>query len=481
MKTKCFNAWVLSALLVVFTVFPQKPAQAFIPFIGIGIAAYGSGGTLLSANLLSSVATALLGGSIVALAITPTPLANGEALPSYALPIRIPTTTSAPVTAAVFPPPPAPATVTPLTQAGYRFGTSTGPTSAIYTTPYSYCQAALAASGLAGSGGFCLEVHPLYPSAPDGSSLTCALNSTKACRVAYPGNPTKWFDFMYYTAPSCSGGYSASGSECTLSNPSAVTADAKVDMQRGSTAYSTADKDAPISSNSRVSAGKVEAWGNDANGNPVVVTAGVDANGHSTLGVQKQTKSQDGQTLIKSDNYVINKDTGLVTSVASGTRTGSIAINADTSVPTVSTGSAVQAIPGVEAGAVPGTGTGTGTGTGEPIAFPSDYARAGEAANAATQVKTSVDAITTKLTDTQTVDDPTIPDYPDVWASTFDGITGWHLPSHTSECPTGSFVFNNQIFTIDAHCQLISNYFGALSAAMNVVWFVLAFAVVMGA
>lgn len=125
--------------------------------------------------------------------------------------------------------------------------------------------------------------------------------------------------------------------------------------------------------------------------------------------------------------------------------------------------------------------SGLNGGSGNTITFPDDYARQGTLQS----VDSGVSTLHKDLTDTSNVDDPTIPDQSrfaeSFFSGTFDGLKGWSLPGHVSQCPTGSFVWNSTSYTIDAHCQLVNDHFNALQAAMAVVWSLLALFIVLKA
>jgi len=129
--------------------------------------------------------------------------------------------------------------------------------------------------------------------------------------------------------------------------------------------------------------------------------------------------------------------------------------------------------PGTVAAYDPATSTGTGTDTGS-VVFPSDYARAGEAAQAANTIKTSVDQLKDRLTDSAAVADPEAPQYTNHWGDTFTGLLSWSLPAHTSTCPVATFDAFERTFRMDSHCQLAADYWETLRVAMVVVWVILA-------
>lgn len=125
--------------------------------------------------------------------------------------------------------------------------------------------------------------------------------------------------------------------------------------------------------------------------------------------------------------------------------------------------------------------------TAEPVAptkeivFPSDYARQGEAQQAADSINVKLDKM---LEASPAPVDPTVPDpggYTD-FGTTFSSLLGWQLPGHTSQCPTAAFNTPwNTAYTIDSHCQLITNHWSALQAAMAVVWTIIALFIVLRA
>lgn len=144
----------------------------------------------------------------------------------------------------------------------------------------------------------------------------------------------------------------------------------------------------------------------------------------------------------------------------------------DSVVDAVAPGSLASYEPSVASGAVT-----------EPqsIVFPSDYARAGEALQAANAVKTSVDALKDRLADTSSLSDPEPPQYASHWGDTFTGLLSWSLPGHVSKCPVATFDAFDQTFRMDSHCQLAADYWEVLQVAMVVAWVALAFFIVMGA
>lgn len=119
------------------------------------------------------------------------------------------------------------------------------------------------------------------------------------------------------------------------------------------------------------------------------------------------------------------------------------------------------------------------------VVFPSDYARTNEAQSAADTVNVKLDTLHDDLTDPGTPNsDPTVPDngqYTD-FADTFSGLTGWSMPGHSSTCPIASFFSPwGTSYTFDSHCQLITDNWAVLQAAMTVVWTLAALFIVLKA
>ncbi len=120
-----------------------------------------------------------------------------------------------------------------------------------------------------------------------------------------------------------------------------------------------------------------------------------------------------------------------------------------------------------------GTDPGTDPGTGGQTQFPSDYARAGEAAAAAQNV---VDGLLSGELLT-----PEVPDTEMPWfGSTFDGV----LPTINTSgatCPVWQFDALGESFYIDHHCQLIVDFNALFYAIFTAFWTLLAFRTVLEA
>lgn len=129
--------------------------------------------------------------------------------------------------------------------------------------------------------------------------------------------------------------------------------------------------------------------------------------------------------------------------------------------------------------AIAGSGSGT-------VTFPSDYARAGEAVSAANVITAvlgpKLDAITATGVDPENPVQPAGSEFDQAFfQGTFTNLLGWQLPAHSSQCPTSSFTWHSNSYTIDSHCQLIANHFSVFSSVMAAVWTVLALFILLGA
>lgn len=126
--------------------------------------------------------------------------------------------------------------------------------------------------------------------------------------------------------------------------------------------------------------------------------------------------------------------------------------------------------------------------SGSTITFPNDYARAGEAAQAAQSSNTKLDTLHNDLSATTIVADPSVPVAGDMptWGDTFTNLLSWQLPAHSSTCPTPSMdvspVFGSgHILTMDSHCALMADNALIISSAMLVTYTLLALFLVMKA
>lgn len=449
-RNKRVISWVVSLVMLTTMVFPVRQSQAAIPLVGLAVAAVSNTGAVVSADLLVSGVTSLIGGAIAALALAPS---TADA------PMRVPLVSDKPTIDAAMPPPQVPLTADPVVQ-----------------KPSSRCGEILAQLGTAGNVNGCPVSTTYYSNGQSwyaGGYYGCGFNRVVSSQVCpelnrtFPDDGTYSF---YQAAPnsSCGAGYVSGAGGCVLENARAAASDNKADLVRSASGYSVDSAEADsLPAYARVNGGKVYAQGKNSSGQPVMIEYSVSPDGSKTY-ITHYTQSETAdQTTVRTQSITVDSATGTVTGATMGTATGSIspAASADV-VPTVSTGAAVT------------SSTSSG---GDSIVFPTDYARAGEAAAAANTVKTAVDGVKDRLSTTEVVSDPILPDWVDPWGASWSALKGWSLPGHTSTCPVGSFSWNNQEYLINAHCQLIADHWGVITAAMSVVWVVLSLFIVLGA
>lgn len=265
-----------------------------------------------------------------------------------------------------------------------------------------------------------------------------------------------WYTQTIYTCPS---GYTNTSGTCTLSDATLVQkpADGKTEIKRVANvlyvdARDTADGLPPGTTVTSDTVEFTDSYGDKW-------TYKINADGTSTSTQSKPRTDGSGKTDVQTTGY----------SAPNGT-TGAVEVTGASSQVFEGTGSLQSATP------VSSTN----------VNFPSDYSRAGEASTAAKSITDALGPKLDKITETGT--DPADPLQADnsvfnnaFFNGTFTNLTGWQLPSHTSTCPTSSFVFNGSSFTVNSHCQLIADHFTALQAVMVVVWTVLALFIVLGA
>lgn len=108
------------------------------------------------------------------------------------------------------------------------------------------------------------------------------------------------------------------------------------------------------------------------------------------------------------------------------------------------------------------------------INIPTDYARSGEAATAAT-------AITSKLSETEPTTDLVEPVLTNPLSSYFNPLRSWTPPSVNGQCPTGSFEWNNHTYGFDAMCTLFNDNLTLIRGAMGVIFSLSALVIVLRA
>lgn len=448
MNKKRFRALGLAVLFALSAVFPVRQANAIVPLIGLTVAAIGPGGTLLSADLLVSGVTALLGGSIVALAITPS---TADA------PMRVPLASDQATIDAVMPPP---AVASTSQQTSQRKWYGLGGTYS-YNSAGESCSVGYAAQG----------------------DTTCQCDENSGyCQVFYMGNYSTGYVVLSQMTVTCPAGYTASGDSCLLTSaPRAVQPDQKYDVPvpvsgAGYVAPSASQEADAMPAYAAFSGGKVYAQGKNSSGQPVMIEYAKNADGSKTY-ITHYTQTETGsQTQVTTQSITVDSATGAVASAGVGTAVGSIApATGAGAVPTVSTGAAVT------------SGTGSGS---QSLVLPTDYARTGEAGAAATTINTKLDTLHRDLTEKGAdIADPVAPEASAFSNAFFNGTFGnllaWRLPAHTSECPTVTFDYmmftSHQVHHMDAQCTIAEQIRPVLSVVMVVVWTVVALFVLLEA
>lgn len=276
----------------------------------------------------------------------------------------------------------------------------------------------------------------------------------------------------------CSAGYTNTAGVCNLTNARLAVQDGIADYQRAGTAFSKYAGD---------DASTVDPWLSQqtiTSSNDTLVISGMDtgqrpqkisvtntADGGSTITGITQKVDGAGATYTQTTVLTVNPS-GVVTAAATTSQAQQMTQNPSTKTWTISAAPASTYAPVATAGS-------------SAPAFPSDYARQGEAASAAASINAALGPKLDKLVEASAPPaDPLVPDmagYTD-FGSTFSTLLSWQLPGHISTCPTASFMTPWSVsYTINAHCQLILDHWSVLQAAMMVVWTIGALFVVLRA
>jgi hypothetical protein len=265
-------------------------------------------------------------------------------------------------------------------------------------------------------------------------------------------------------AQSCPSGYELSGGNCVVADPREAQPDGNIDYTRSGGSYSPASANDADGSVDIVgsSGGSIQASGYtpDETGAytvPTVITINSSGGGSgSEIIITRQVGGTVHQT-----TYGVS-GSGIVQSVTQGSAVGTVSVGSN------GVGS-VGSNPGVSD---PGGGSGL-----EPTQFPSDYATSGKQ-DLANLLLTD---IKDKLSNSESVSDPTPPESLPDFGDTFAPLLSWQLPGHSSQCPTGVFDWNGSTYTLDAHCQLVQDHWGMLQTVMAVVWTIAALWIVLRA
>lgn len=449
MNKKRFRAFGLAVVFALSVVFPVRQANALVPLVGLAVAAASNTGAIVTADLLTSGVTALIGGTIAALYLTPN---NAEA------PTRVALMSDQPTIDAVMPPPVNPGTVQANTTYMFCGGTMSAEgccsqNVSVQSQSWSSWGGSCSGGGVSGSGG----------------NMICSYS----CTDNY--GPRQFTTGMTGSAvQNCPSGSSWNGSTCTVTDTRQAVPDSKKDYIPSAAGFSSPDADS-VPSYVVPSEGAVYAKGTNSSGQPVMIKYAVSADGTKTY-VTHYTQSEDAaQTTVKTQSITVDTATGVVTAGTIGTAAGSISPGATAgSVPTVATGAAVT----------------SGSSNVQPLVLPTDYARAGEAASAASSINTKLDTLHRDLTEKGAdVADPVSPDAAAFssafFSGTFADLLSWRLPAHTSECPTVTFDYmmfsSHQVHHMDSQCTIAEQIRPVLSVVMVVVWTIVALFVLLEA
>lgn len=223
------------------------------------------------------------------------------------------------------------------------------------------------------------------PSVVSASQYFCTYSNYQYSNGAWSGNSgTEVFNTY---AASCPTGYSVSGSSCVVSSPTTVKypSDSVPTLQSGSAgkwAVNPQDTDALPSALSPLigTANPFVIQGLNSDGQLTQVTVTPTSPGGMTLQtMQQKSDPVTNQTMTQTDTYNITNG-GQITNATSTTNYGSITNQSSQTV--------------------------INNGTGAPVVFPTDYAKAGEAATAAGTTNAKLDILHTDIT--TAASDPTL-------------------------------------------------------------------------
>ena len=466
--SKSIRRWVVLFILplFVFSLYPQKKSNAIIPLVApIAIALLDAAGSVVTANALASVGTALLGGIAFGMIfMTPgdTSNVNGQ--------VRLPTTTAAGSTSAmtaIAPSAPSTASPTLMYQAYCTSGCGWGGTGFIFTDAISAANQACTNQGRGATGSL----------RNGGANWACAGGTYFNDTI-----------FVMGSANICPSGYTVSGSVCNLSNARAATPDRKADFQRSGVALSQYTGDdtgnlKPIVSTTTTANDTVTVSALDSStGLPRRISVQATADGGSKVLVQ--TQAVDGYGNSYTDNQAITVSAAGTITGASRTPTSQVlTVNTTTGGYDVAAAPAASATPA-------GSAAGSGTSNTTVINFPTDYARDATVASigtGVTQLHTDSQQLHTDLTSTSASApaDPAIKTTDDISGqlldNSFSSLKAWSFPARSVACPTPSFSIWSQTFTIDAHCTLWGAIAGQIQAISLVTWALMAMFIVLGA
>lgn len=452
----------VAALLVVFHLVTLWPVMAHaVPVAPIIYTAFRIGTQSYALSRLAELGQSLVGQTIKQIDASLEPLTVAALGSGATTGVRIPLTLSDPVPAPVPGSTPSPSTLWSVSDG--LCSQSGAVSSAAVCSQWFSCKSPsfspasnFTSLGVTGPGTYCGYTL-------SGVSYTGAASGIQAVSVS-----------------ACPAGWANSSGVCVLNNAYEAVPDGKTDYKRTGQTFDkyagdeTSAFDAFLSrSTVSVSNDRITISGADQlSGAPQTVGVTNTADGGSVITASTQKVDSLGRTYTDVRDVTISPS-GVVTAVQGSQQATYKTWNATTnnytqiSTPT-STYTPVQGA------------------TSEPIVFPSDYARVGEAAAAANQVNASLGPKLDKITETGAdPSDPSIPGSAEFdqafFNGTFNNLLGWQLPAHSSACPTSSFDWNGSTYQVNSHCQLVNDHFGLFSTVMMVIWTILALFILLAA
>jgi len=476
------NRRVVSWAVVVALLVSQGSAWAALPVI---YTALRIGAQSYSLSKLAEAGQSLVGQAVKELDASLAPITNAiTGAESTAVGVRIPLSTDA---SAAVPVPSAAATATVVYTVNNPGGVS---------PPEVFTSSTAAGAQAAACSGFTANKLSYCGATATGVNLRNQTLTGSTCNFQYQcvfsGSTGGWLSssLSVTAVGGCPSGYTYSAGACNLTN--ARLTDAVADYSRSGTGFSVYSGDtcatcdwlsAQTITNTndtlRIS-GMTSPTGVDVISRPMVISVQNTADGGSVLTTQVQRTDGSGATYTQTTTMTVSP-ASVVTAATVTNTAQALTSNAAGNSWTVGSAPTSSYAPAATAAAA------------QTITFPNDYARQGEAAAAASSINSTLgpkldklDTDINKITETGADPaDPTVPgdtEWNDAFfKDTFTSLLGWRLPAHSSQCPVASFDFNGNTYSINSHCQLIADHFGTLSAAMAVVWTVIALFILLAA
>lgn len=448
---------ICTCLCVSLLFFPVRKAEAILPLVAIGVSAVTTTGITITAADVVGLGIAAAGmGALLYMQLT-APDGSSVAIPAQDAALH---------SAAIIPPPAAVATVASTPTYTYSYTTSSF--GGYYGT--STVSAAAACSSLVGG-----AYHLCYSSETVCRLGQNAYGSTECTIGVINGTVSSTSTLVSSTCPS---GYTLVAGTCNLSNSNAVIPDGRQDFTRNGAVYSPVTGDlvgsfSAVQGTTSTSGDSISFVGTNA-GNVSTLTSNAQPGGGTTITQSTQLTDASGATYIRIGTIVLGSDGSIVSS-----STVNVMGSLDTGAAASNGGAVVVSAPAGTIAASPVTPAAS-----DPIVFPTDYARAGEASAAAVPIVQALAPLTT----TQTVADPTLPVDADMpsWGNTFSGLLSWQLPGHSSVCPQPSVDLSavlgaGAVYTLSSHCTLFNNAAVSIHSAMLAVWTIAALFIVLAA